>query len=83
MEPLLGHFQFDLYGHTAYIYSLMVLFILFVIARRIVNSPFGLSLRSVKGQSGCALRRSASTSTAASLRSTPSRPDTRHRRARC
>jgi branched-chain amino acid transport system permease protein len=49
MEPLLGHFQFDLYGHTAYIYSLAVLFVLFVIARRIVNSPFGLSLRSVKG----------------------------------
>ena len=49
MEPLLGHFQFDLYGHTAYIYSLVVLFVLFVIARRLVNSPFGLSLRSVKG----------------------------------
>jgi branched-chain amino acid transport system permease protein len=49
MEPLLGHFQFDLYGHTAYVYSLVVLFVLFVIARRIVNSPFGLSLRAVKG----------------------------------
>ncbi len=49
MEPVLGHFAFDIFGKTAYVYSLVVLFILFVIARRIVNSPFGLSLRSVKG----------------------------------
>jgi ABC-type uncharacterized transport system permease subunit len=33
---------------VAYVYSLIVLFILFVLARRIINSPFGLSLRSVK-----------------------------------
>ena len=49
MEPILGHFRFDIFGKTAYVYSLIVLFILFLIARRIVNSPFGLSLRSVKG----------------------------------
>jgi branched-chain amino acid transport system permease protein len=49
MEPLLGHFAFDIFGRTAYVYSLVVLFVLFLIARRIVNSPFGLSLRSVKG----------------------------------
>jgi branched-chain amino acid transport system permease protein len=47
MEPVLGHFAFDIYGKVAYTYALIVLFILFVIARRIVNSPFGLSLRSV------------------------------------
>ena len=49
MEPVLGHFAFDIFGKTAYIYSIVVLFVLFVIARRIVNSPFGLSLRSVRG----------------------------------
>lgn len=49
MAPLLGTFKFDLFGHTAYVYSLVVLFVLFVIARRIVHSPFGLSLRSIKG----------------------------------
>ncbi len=49
MEPVLGHFAFDIFGRTAYVYSLIVLFIMFVLARRIVNSPFGLSLRSVKG----------------------------------
>jgi branched-chain amino acid transport system permease protein len=48
MEPVFGRFAFDIFGHTAYIYSLAVLFVLFMIARRIVNSPFGLSLRSIK-----------------------------------
>jgi branched-chain amino acid transport system permease protein len=56
IAPLLGTFRFDLYGHTAYVYSLAVLFVLFVVARRIVHSPFGLSLRSIKGN---ALRASA------------------------
>ena len=51
IEPILGHFQFDIFGTTAYVYSLVVLFVLFWIARRIVNSPFGLSLRSLKGNS--------------------------------
>ncbi|HXM31580.1 MAG TPA: branched-chain amino acid ABC transporter permease, partial [Xanthobacteraceae bacterium] len=49
IEPLFGLFRFDIFGHTAYAYSLAVLFILFLLARRIVNSPFGLSLRAVKG----------------------------------
>ena len=49
MAPVLGLFRFDLYGHTAYVYSLVVLFVLFLVARRIVHSPFGLSLRSIKG----------------------------------
>ena len=49
MEPVLGHFAFDIFGKTAYVYSLVVLFVLFVIARRIVHSPFGLSLRSLRG----------------------------------
>jgi len=47
--PILGIFAFDIFGHVAYVYCLIVLFVLFVIARRIVYSPFGLSLRAVKG----------------------------------
>ena len=47
--PIFGMFPFDIAGHTAYLYSLVVLFLLFLLARRIVNSPFGLSLRSIKG----------------------------------
>jgi len=49
MAPILGYFNFDIAGHTAYVYSLAVLFVLFLLARRLVNSPFGLSLRSVRG----------------------------------
>jgi branched-chain amino acid transport system permease protein len=56
MAPILGQFRFDLFGHAAYVYSLAVLFVLFLLARRIVNSPFGLSLLAVKGN---ALRASA------------------------
>ncbi len=50
-RPLLGTFDFDLYGRNAYIYSLSVLFILFIVARKLVHSPFGLSLRAIKGNS--------------------------------
>jgi branched-chain amino acid transport system permease protein len=49
IRPLFGTFRFDMFGHTGYTYCLTVLFILFLIARRLVNSPFGLSLLSVKG----------------------------------
>jgi branched-chain amino acid transport system permease protein len=45
---LLGLFPFDLYGNTAYGYSLSVLFLLFIVARRLINSPFGLSLRGIR-----------------------------------
>jgi branched-chain amino acid transport system permease protein len=44
-------FDFDIFGHVAYVYCLVVLFVLFVLARRIVYSPFGLSLRAIKGNS--------------------------------
>jgi branched-chain amino acid transport system permease protein len=46
--PILGRFEFDFFGTTAYLYSLTVLFLLFLLSRRIVNSPFGLSLKAVK-----------------------------------
>jgi branched-chain amino acid transport system permease protein len=48
LSPILGLFEFDIFGTTAYAYSLTVLFILFVIARRIMASPYGLSLRSIR-----------------------------------
>jgi branched-chain amino acid transport system permease protein len=48
MAPLLGLFEFDIGGQVAYAYCAAILFILFLLARRIVHSPFGLSLRSVK-----------------------------------
>ena len=48
MWKLFGVFPFDLTGSTAYLYSLAVLFVVFVVARRTVNSPFGLSLRAIR-----------------------------------
>jgi branched-chain amino acid transport system permease protein len=48
MRPLLGAFEFDLSGRTACCYSLAVLFALFLLARRIVHAPFGLSLQALR-----------------------------------
>ena len=48
MWPIFNKFRFDLYGTTAYSYSLIVLFLCFLVARRIINSPFGLSLRGIR-----------------------------------
>jgi len=48
IHPVLGLFNFDLYGYTAYGYSLAVLFVLFLATRRLINSPFGLALRGIR-----------------------------------
>ena len=48
MWPLLGMFKFDLWGYTSYWYALIVLFLLFLVCRRLINSPFGLSLRGIR-----------------------------------
>ncbi len=48
-SAVFGQWDFDLWGRTAYLYSLAVLFVLFWLARRIVGSPLGLSLRAIKG----------------------------------
>lgn len=48
MGPLLGRFEFDLYGQTAAWYSLTVLLLLFALARRWVQSPWGATLKAVR-----------------------------------
>jgi branched-chain amino acid transport system permease protein len=48
-SPVLGIWDFDLWGRTAYLYSLAVLFVLFWLARRLVKAPLGLSLLAIKG----------------------------------
>ena len=48
MGPLLGRFEFDLYGQTAAWYSLTVLLALFALARRWVQSPWGATLMAVR-----------------------------------
>lgn len=49
--PVLGIFNFDLYGRTGYVFSLVVLVIVFVILLRFVRSPFGLLCRAIKDDS--------------------------------
>jgi branched-chain amino acid transport system permease protein len=46
--PLFGMFKFDLYGYTAYGYALAALFLVFLGARRLINSTFGLALRGIR-----------------------------------
>src|SRR6187551_1098572 len=48
MQPILGMFAFDMFGKTGFWYCLIVLFVMFLLARRIVHSPFGLSLRAIR-----------------------------------
>ncbi len=49
VAPIFGLFPIDFTGQrNAALYSLAVLFLLFVAARRLVQSPFGLSLRAIR-----------------------------------
>jgi branched-chain amino acid transport system permease protein len=50
--PVLGIFDFDLYGKTAYLYALGVLVIAYFILRKIVESPFGLVSRGIRSDRG-------------------------------
>jgi branched-chain amino acid transport system permease protein len=45
---IFGVFEFDLGGKTAYAYSFAVLFLLFLVLRRLSRSPFGLSLLGIR-----------------------------------
>ena len=46
--PLFGRFDYDLYGHTNYLYVLAVLAVMFYFVRRIVYSPFGQALTGIR-----------------------------------
>src|ERR1700751_4963325 len=48
MQPILRTFAFAMFGKSGFLYSLAVTFLLFLLARRIVHSPFGLSLRAIR-----------------------------------
>lgn len=48
LGPLLGKFEFDLSGRTGAYYSLAVLLVFFMLARRLVHSPFGHTLKAIR-----------------------------------
>lgn len=48
IAPILGTFENDLFARNYYVYTLIVLFLCHLLARRIVFSPFGLSLIGIR-----------------------------------
>jgi branched-chain amino acid transport system permease protein len=46
--PILGHFENDLWGHNYYVYTAIVLFLVFLVVRRIIYSPFGQALVGIR-----------------------------------
>lgn len=48
VDPVLGTFRFDIFGHTAYWYCFGALFVGWAVARMIVHSPFGRSLTGIR-----------------------------------
>jgi branched-chain amino acid transport system permease protein len=48
IRPILGVFDFDMFGRTTYVYSLIVLFIGWLLLRTLVHAPFGQSLVGIR-----------------------------------
>ena len=51
VSPIFGIFEFNLFGTTAYVYVLVVLFMWFLVCWRLVHSPFGRSLDGIRQNS--------------------------------
>lgn len=47
VDPLLGTFEFDLFGKTAFWYAYAVVLACFLLVRLMLRSPFGLALRGI------------------------------------
>ena len=48
LDPLFGLFKWTVFGQTSYLYALGWLFVLFLVVRCIVSSPFGVSLQGLR-----------------------------------
>jgi branched-chain amino acid transport system permease protein len=48
IAPLLGMFRFDMFKHTAYLYSLAVLFCWYLVLQSVIASPFGRSIDGIR-----------------------------------
>ncbi len=51
VAPILGLFRFDIFGETAYLYCLVVLWVGWWLVRKMIYSPFGASLTGVRENS--------------------------------
>jgi branched-chain amino acid transport system permease protein len=45
--PIAGLFSFDLGGKTGFVYAYVIAFVMFLLGRRLIYSPFGLALRAI------------------------------------
>jgi len=52
VNPLFGMFEFDFIGRTGYLYTLALLVLVFLVLRKLADSPFGLTARAVRLDSG-------------------------------
>ena len=48
VDPILGWFRFDLFGKTAFVYCLVVLFLSWFLVRRVIYSPYGAMLTGIR-----------------------------------
>ena len=52
VDPLFGVFEFDFIGRTGYLYTVAVLVLVFLVLRKLTESPFGLTARATRLDSG-------------------------------
>ncbi len=48
IDPIVGRFNFDMFGRTGYVYCLIVLFCVWLLLRVLLASPFGQSLVGIR-----------------------------------
>lgn len=48
VAPLLGRFEFDIFGRTAYVYAALVLVVLYALCKFVVNAPLGLTAQGMR-----------------------------------
>lgn len=48
LAPVFGQYAFDFYGKTGYLYTYAIVLAAFLCVRRVLRSPFGLSLRAIR-----------------------------------
>ena len=51
IAPILGYFKFDMYGRTAYLWCLALVFAGWYVIRRLIYSPFGAALTGIRENS--------------------------------